>query len=597
MIQFRSSSLAVILLWLMRFSSLISRGKCSFATTTRAHSSCRNTHGVAFLKGRRQNTRTSRDLGPALVSSFPNYRPQQEAFPPNRSLSQSLSVTSTRLQSTSSQQQHQDPSYDTIFALSSGFTGQQATAVAILRISGPKAHEILDTLTKTPLPAPRKAALKKLWYKDKMLDHALVLLFQQPHSFTGEDLVELHCHGSRAVVQGLLELLPTLGLRMAEPGEFTQRAFGNGKLDLVQVEALADILAADTQSQLQQALSQLDGKLSQVYEEWRTQLISGLAHAEAVIDFGDDERLGEDDILDDDSAQWDVWGSVGERMLSLQGSMKLHLQDERKGELVREGVRIAIVGPPNAGKSSLFNLLARKDAAIVSPIAGTTRDVLQVSLDLGGVKCTLQDTAGVRRETSDSLEMEGMKRANSVAKQADLIVAMVDGTEASKGMDIVNSVLDANGLKAEHVMLVLNKLDLLLMLNDDDSTTATAAAGALPKESQSFGGTFQVSCETQAGIDSLLTALTKTVVERTQSDGQDQGQEGALITRARHRQHVEAAAEALGRFCILSQQGTMAVDMAAEELRLAASELGRITGAVDVEDVLDVLFTDFCIGK
>jgi tRNA modification GTPase len=418
-----------------------------------------------------------------------------------------------------------------------------------------------------------------------MLDHALVLLFQQPNSFTGEDLVELHCHGSRAVVQGLLDLLPTLGLRMAEPGEFTQRAFGNGKLDLVQVEALADILAADTQSQLQQALSQLDGKLSQVYEEWRTQLISGLAHAEAVIDFGDDERLGEDDILDDDSAQWDVWGSVGERMLSLQGSMKMHLQDERKGELVREGVKIAIVGPPNAGKSSLFNLLARKDAAIVSPIAGTTRDVLQVALDLGGVKCTLQDTAGVRRETSDSLEMEGMKRASSVAKQADLVVAMVDATEASKGMDIVQSVLDENELKAEHVMLVLNKLDLL------HSTE-------LPKESQVFGGTFQVSCETSAGIDSFLMALTKTVVERTQSDvGQDQGQEGALITRARHRQHVEAAAEALGRFCILSQQGSMAVDMAAEELRLAASELGRITGAVDVEDVLDVLFTDFCIGK
>lgn len=575
MIQFRSSSLAVILLGLMRFSSLISRGKCSFATT-RAHN-----HGGAFVKGH-QKTRTSRNLGAALTSSFSNCRPY-EVFPPNRSPSVSVS---TRLQSTFSSElsSSSDPSSDTIFALSSGFTGQQATAVAILRISGPKAHETLDALTKSALPAPRKAALKKLYYNGKMLDHALVLLFQKPNSFSGEDLVELHCHGSRAVVQGLLDLLPTLGLRMAEPGEFTQRAFGNGKLDLVQVEALADILAADTQSQLQQALSQLDGKLSQVYEEWRTQLISGLAHAEAVIDFGDDERLGEDDILDDDSAQWDVWGSVGERMLTLQDSMKLHLQDERKGELVREGVRIAIVGPPNAGKSSLFNLLARKDAAIVSPIAGTTRDVLQVSLDLGGVKCTLQDTAGVRRETSDSLEMEGMKRANSVAKQADLVVAMVDGTEASKGMDIVNSVLNENELKAEHVMLVLNKLDLL---NNTD----------LPKESQPFGGTFQVSCETQAGIDSFLMALTKTVVERTQSDGQEQGQEGALITRARHRQHVEAAGEALGRFCELSQQGTMAVDMAAEELRLAASELGRITGAVDVEDVLDVLFTDFCIGK
>ena len=233
-------------------------------------------------------------------------------------------------------------SQDTIFALSSGFTGQQATAVAVMRISGPNAHKVLDSMTKAKLPPPRKAVLRKLYSSDdqsQMLDNALILLFAGPNSFTGEDLVEFHCHGSRAVVQGMLDELPKLGCRLAEPGEFTQRAFGNGKLDLVQVEALADILGADTQSQLKQALSQLDGNLSKVYEDWRSQLISGLAHAEAVIDFGDDERLGEDDILDDDSEQWNVWGNVENRMDELSKSMKMHLTDERKGEVSYQSIK------------------------------------------------------------------------------------------------------------------------------------------------------------------------------------------------------------------------------------------------------------------
>jgi len=510
---------------------------------------------------------------------------------------------------------------DTIFALSSGFTGRQATALAILRISGPDAHRVLEALTPgRSLPPPRVATLRKLYHGDQMLDHALVLRFDAPHSFTGEDLSELHCHGSRAVVQGMLEVLPqqlsssSSCCRYAEAGEFTQRAYANGKLDLVQVEALADVLTADTQAQLAQALRQLDGKLSAQYESWREQLIKGLAHAEAVIDFGDDEQLGMEDAFDEEesqaAAQWNVWGGVRDRMLSLQLSMKDHLQDDRRGELVREGVKIAIVGPPNAGKSSLFNVLAQQDAAIVSDIAGTTRDVLSISLDLGGVKCTLQDTAGVRTETTDVLELEGIRRAHVVAEKADLVVALVDATDASVGLETVAQFLQGNsGFESDKMMLVLNKLDLKQQQQQQEATVdqhvkrGELSSSTTTSHSLTFTGTYEISCATQEGIDGFLSALKDQVIARTtmtpttNPDDETTMAEGAMITRARHRQHVEAASDALERFVSLSTQGTMAVDMAAEELRLASSELGRITGAVDVEDVLDVLFSDFCIGK
>ncbi|KAL3909281.1 MAG: hypothetical protein SGILL_008148 [Bacillariaceae sp.] len=466
------------------------------------------------------------------------------------------------------------------------------------------------------MPKPRHAALKKLYHNGTILDHALVLLFSQPHSFTGQDLVELQCHGSRAIIQRVLQdVLPSLGCRMAEPGEFTQRAFGNGKLDLVQVEALADVLTADTSRQVEQALNQLDGRVSKIYQEWRQQLVSGLAHAEAVIDFGDDEHLGaEDDMFfgdgdimetEDDALQRqqeNVWGEVGSKMQRLRLSMENHLEDGRRGEIIREGVKIAIVGPPNAGKSSLFNLLAKRDAAIVSPIAGTTRDVLQVSMDLGGVKCTLQDTAGVRSETSDILELEGMKRAQAVVEEADLVVAMVDATEESQGIEIVQSVLDDCdsisdvGLESNQLLLVKNKNDLMEPEKTSDNHADRNGHATIASPLDFGGGTFDISCVTQDGIDVFLDSLKKQVMKRTE-ESSDGTSEGALITRARHRQHVEAAVAALERFDYLSTEGNMAVDMAAEELRLAASELGRVTGAVDVEDVLDVLFSDFCIGK
>jgi tRNA modification GTPase len=494
----------------------------------------------------------------------------------------------------------------------------------------------------------------------------VVLYFPGPRSFTGQDVLELHLHGSRAVVSDVLRALEAIGqrrhdargtggttmgtttVRMAEPGEFTQRAFAAGKLDALQTEALADLLRSDTSAQRRQALKQLDGSLSRVYQRWRDELVAGLAHAEAVIDFGDDEAI--DDYGDHGEAEDDeevrgmsVWGNVVDRMDALRSEMRRQLSDERRGELVREGVRIVVAGPPNAGKSTLFNLLARRDAAIVSPVAGTTRDVLEVQLDLGGVKCRLLDTAGVRSETKASpsgspvgppganeigeIERIGIGRAVAAVREADVVVAMVDAADAEAGAKVLRSIFaprgkeeageeeetddednEDDGRKAP-VLLVLNKSDLT---NGANTPSATMTREGPPYSSlvsragldRRVERVFEISCATQHGLDGLLSSLAATVVERVNGGGVGGGSDSSppssssvLITRARHRRHVAATVACLDRFLALAGHGAPAMDLAAEELRLAASELGRVTGAVDVEDVLDKLFADFCIGK
>ncbi|KAL7555292.1 hypothetical protein ACHAWF_018995 [Thalassiosira exigua] len=554
---------------------------------------------------------------------------------------------------------------DTIFALSSGgggaSVGSGATAVAVIRISGPCAFDALrellsphplgardeedgigpgcEEIKRPKLPKARMASLRILYdplgddagtdsgsgsRKRDPLDSALVLTFPGPNSFTGEDIVELHCHGSRAVVQGVLSALSFLNfrkthapnapegggrmnLRPADPGEFTQRAYAHGKLGLVEVEALADLIVADTSLQRKQALRQFDGRLSRLYTGWREELIKGLAHAEAVIDFGDDEVLDEDEGTDDGmegDGGMSIWGTIRPRMASLRQAMERHLADASRGELLRDGLRIAIVGRPNAGKSSLLNLLAGRDAAIVSSTPGTTRDVVEVILDLGGVRCTLLDTAGVREEMEEGvndIEVEGMRRARRAARDAHIVVGVVDASDKLRGVDAVKDLIsegdgampDEPGVKSENILYAMNKLDLL---DETDGPPTNTVLG---------GSSFGISCTTSEGVDSFLSALTDQALSMVSkgSDSQNaalvsvEGTEGAVITRARHRRHVVAASEALARFDLLSGQGYMALDMAAEELRLCASELGRITGAIDVESILDVLFADFCIGK
>mmetsp|Transcript_16937 Transcript_16937/g.36855 ORF Transcript_16937/g.36855 Transcript_16937/m.36855 type:complete len:677 (+) Transcript_16937:321-2351(+) len=538
---------------------------------------------------------------------------------------------------------------ETIFALSSGGGGTAggATAVSVIRLTGPRSHDVLrallvkpdQTLQDVKMPRTRMASLRTLWDPTPpsngrdQLDSALVLTFDSPRSFTGEDVVEIHCHGSRAVVRGILDALTSMGerygLRPADRGDFTQRAYARGKLDLTEVEALADLITADTSLQRKQALRQFDGTLSRLYEGWRSELTSCLAHAEAVIDFGDDEDLDPDDDDDSDGDGDDggmsVWGNVVPRVETLLDRMERHMSDSMRGEITRDGLRVAIVGPPNAGKSSFLNVLSNRDAAIVSPVAGTTRDVVEVTLDLGGVRCTVSDTAGVRERgsTDDIIEVEGIKRARRAAADAHVIVCMVDATDVEGGMVAVQEILDDamsskstedDGIKAgsrsgQNIIFVTNKVDLIEAAAEAEASDQAITIADF--ETSGIGGkSFEISCETNNGIDALIESLTKTVVSRVVSTSDESGtaadavtngslveEEGAVITRARHRRHVEAAAQALQRFTVLSKQGYMALDMAAEELRLAASELGRVTGAIDVEDVLDVLFADFCIGK
>ena len=461
---------------------------------------------------------------------------------------------------------------DTIFALSSG---AGVAGVAVVRISGPQAVRVLDELLAGARPAPREARLTVLHAPGRVepLDQAMVLWFAQPRSFTGEDVVELHLHGGRAVVAAVLGVLAALpGFRLAAPGEFTRRAFDAGKLDLASVEGLADLINAETEAQRRQALRQMRGALGARCEAIRTSLVSALAHLEAEIDFAEDE----DDIPDG------VLPKARELATATAGELGRLLADSGRGERLREGLQVAIVGAPNVGKSSLLNAMAQRDMAIVSETAGTTRDVIEVHLDLGGLPVTLADTAGLRDlavgedATAASIELEGMRRARLQAEDADLRLAVFDATRWPEVESDVAALVDEDSL------VVVNKGDLLV----GAGPVANHALAPVPAALRSFGGEpLVVSARTGEGLGGLLEALSKAVEGRL-------GGGDALITRARHREALTACREAL-----LRAQTVRDTELLAEDLRLAVRALGQVTGRVDVEDILDLVFRDFCIGK
>ncbi len=435
---------------------------------------------------------------------------------------------------------------ETIFALS---TAPGIGALAIVRLSGPQSLAALQTLSGHADFMPRYATRVLLKDKEQLLDDGLAIYFAAPNSFTGEDSVEITLHGGRATVQGVLTALGHMeGLRMAEPGEFTRRAFENNKLDLTQAEAIADLIHAETILQRQQALSQLSGRLRDLYHGWAERLASLLAHAEADIDFSDE------DLPDG------VAGSLRPRIADLIKELREHLSDNRRGERLRDGIQVAIVGAPNAGKSTLLNRLAQRDVAIVTDIAGTTRDVLEVHLDLGGYPVMLLDTAGLR-ETVDKIEREGIRRATTRAAEADLKLCLFD-TNAPRD-EATEKLVDENAI------VVMTK-------TDQSPLTDIRAAAAI-----------SISAETGEGIETLFAEITK----RLESIFH-QARELPSLTRARHRIALEEVALALERARMAELP-----ELLAEDLRLAMRALGRITGRVDIEDLLDKIFSEFCIGK
>ena len=473
---------------------------------------------------------------------------------------------------------------DTIYAPA---TAAGRAAIAIIRLSGPGSGPAVQALA-GKLPPPRVARHVRLSDPDSgaELDDGLVLWFPGPHSVTGEDVAELHLHGSRAVIAAVMAVLHGRGLRLAEPGEFTRRAFLNDKLDLTQAEAVADLAAAETEAQRRQALRQLDGHLGELYRGWSERLLRLLAHLEAAIDFPDEDLPPE------------IEARVASETASLAAEIARHLDDGHRGERLRDGIAVAIVGPPNAGKSSLLNQLARREAAITSPFPGTTRDVIEVAVDLAGYPVVFADTAGLR-DSADPVEEEGLRRAVARAGSAELRLFVFDAgcPEDARG---------AAQWPGPDTLLVGNKIDLAPKPSSPSpglirgstrgspSHASNGMAGSSPAMTTKGGGgtrwvlpdnAIPISALTGEGIPALIATLAARIAPTYDIAA-------PLLTRARHRAALESAAGALARAL-----GADLPELRAEDLRLAWRSLGQITGRADVEDLLDVIFRDFCLGK
>ena len=442
----------------------------------------------------------------------------------------------------------------TIYALS---TGPGISGIAVIRISGEETSKVLTLLTSKPLPKPRVAALRKInkINTSELIDEGIILWFPGPESYTGEDMAEIQVHGSKAVVDALHKSISKIeNCRLAEPGEFTKLAFQNGKINLLKAESVADLISSETEIQRQQAIKIMNGKSANRFNFLREKLLKILAHVEAKIDFPDEDLPK--DILNE------IKKSSDEVLKNLE---KI-LDDQKVGEKIREGFKIAILGPTNAGKSSLLNHLSNRDVAIVSEIAGTTRDVIETHLNIDGYPVIVSDTAGIR-ESKDEIEKKGIKLSLNRAEEADLKLIVVE----AKNLDFTDVL---KGLLDENAILVINKLDLLKKDIDPEIKKINHVL---------------ISIKDNLNIDALILKIKNSLKNKFITS------EDILITRERHRQHLEQCLNHLKNF--YQKKEIEDFDKAAEDLRLATRHLGMIVGKVDVEEILGSIFNDFCIGK
>ena len=434
----------------------------------------------------------------------------------------------------------------TIYSLS---TGGGVAGVAVIRVSGPQAKDCLAAMCKKPVKA-RQASFRQIFQPGtaELLDQGLVLWLPGPATFTGEDVVEFQIHGGRATIVAVIDGLSQIkNCRQAEAGEFTRRAFLNGRLDLVEIEGLGDLIHAQTEAQRLQALNQSKGAASDVFNQWRSTLISILGYLEASIDFIEENDVSENALA-----------GFRDKLIHLRNDMAKHLKDSARGEIIRDGVRVVLAGEPNVGKSSIINYLARRDVAIVSAIPGTTRDVLEVQLDLDGIPVIVSDTAGLRDTTTDEIEQAGMERTRSAGNRADLVIWV-----GVSGQDGQRQLLQSDAER----LFVTNKIDL--------------------HKGEVFGD-LSVSAKTGAGMDDLIKLISEKVALKFG------GKEPALISRQRQKSAIALCVESIDGALEL-EAGSL--ELSAEQLRLAANQLGRLVGRIDVEDLLDVIFRDFCVGK
>ena len=442
----------------------------------------------------------------------------------------------------------------TIYALSSG---PGISGVAVIRVSGKETSKVIKLITNDKLPVPRVATLRKMnnINTNELIDEGLIIWFPGPESYTGEDLAEFHVHGSRAVVVALHEAISKIqNCRLAEPGEFTKRAFQNGKINLLKAESIGDLISSETEIQRKQAIKIMNGNSSDKFNSWREKLLKILSYVEAKIDFPEEDLPK------------DVLHEITENSKRVSSEIQKVLKDQKVGEIIREGFKIAIVGPTNAGKSSLLNYLSKRDVAIVSEIAGTTRDVIETHLNLDGYPVIVSDTAGIR-DSKDEIEKKGIKLALKSAEEADLRLVVIE----PKNLDFTGFLKD---LFDENSILIINKSDLLKKQLDPQIKKLDHVLISIIKNSN---------------LDILINKIINKLKDKFISS------EDIVITRERHRRHLKQCVEHLTNFCNKNKNDDL--DKGAEDLRLATRHLGMIVGKVDVEEILGSIFNDFCIGK